>query len=165
MKQHFTHLPYVWSRGKKRTGGADCSCVYASFGVWCRNTLLLDNSIYYLLLYCIPRLCCAASASLCHCLSRYSQPIRVSEPLLLAFPCIDAQCQPLQQRRSCRLNEELKRLRQGRIAQEKTLAASQTDTKQAQAACQVLLPYVTFKIKPFCFVLAVCLSIMAMSVF
>lgn len=51
-----------------------------------------------------------------------------------------AKCKPLQQRRSCRLNEELKRLRQGRIAQEKTLAAAQVDVKQAQAACQVLLP-------------------------
>ena len=55
---------------------------------------------------------------------------------------MNALCEPLQQRPSCRLNEELKRLRQGRIAQGKTLAAAQMDMKQAQAACQVLLPAV-----------------------
>ena len=49
---------------------------------------------------------------------------------------------------SCRLNEELKRLRQGRIAQEQTLAAAQLDTKQRQAACQVLFPCVTSNTEP-----------------
>ena len=38
IKQHFTHLAYVWNRSKKRTTGANCSCVYASTGVWCSNT-------------------------------------------------------------------------------------------------------------------------------
>lgn len=56
------------------------------------------------------------------------------------FPGIHASCRPLQQSRSCRLNEELKRLRQGRVAQENTLAAAQVDVKQAHAASQVLLP-------------------------
>ena len=50
-QQHFTHLAYVRIRREKRTGGAKCSCVYASIRVWYSNTLSFDNSTSYCIVY------------------------------------------------------------------------------------------------------------------